>query len=64
MHCCRILNVSEVLKIRGDRPDAERIAHAAHLIRAGQVIAIPTDTIYGLAADPFNLSAVDSVFPH
>jgi L-threonylcarbamoyladenylate synthase len=54
--------VSEVLKINGERPDPERIAHAAHLIRAGQVVAIPTDTLYGLAADPFNLSAVDAVF--
>jgi L-threonylcarbamoyladenylate synthase len=54
--------VSEVLKINGDRPDPERIAHAAHLIRAGQIVAVPTDTLYGLAADPFNLSAVDAVF--
>ncbi len=52
----------ELLKINRDRPDPERIAHAAHLIRSGQVIAIPTDTLYGLAADPFNLSAVDAVF--
>jgi L-threonylcarbamoyladenylate synthase len=54
--------VSEILKILSHRPDPERIAHAAHLIRAGQVIATPTDTLYGLAADPFNLSAVDSIF--
>ena len=52
----------ELLKINRDRPDPERIAHAAHLIRLGQVIAIPTDTLYGLAADPFNLSAVDAIF--
>src|SRR6266404_758852 len=58
----RIPSVSEILKILSHRPDAERIAHAAHLIRAGQVIATPTDTLYGLAADPFNLSAVDSIF--
>ena len=54
--------MSEILKILSHRPDPERIAHAAHLIRAGQVIATPTDTLYGLAADPFNLSAVDSIF--
>ncbi len=54
--------MSEVLKVNSEHPDAQRIAHAAHLIRSGQVVAVPTDTLYGLAADPFNLSAVDQVY--
>ena len=54
--------MSEVLKVNSDKPDAERIAYAAHLIRTGQVVAIPTDTLYGLAADPFNLNAVDQIY--
>ena len=28
----------------------------------GEVIAIPTDTVYGLAADPFNLAAVEEIY--
>lgn len=32
------------------------------LLRAGGVIAFPTDTAYGLAADPFNETAVDRIF--
>ena len=32
------------------------------LLRAGGVIAFPTDTAYGLAADPFNESAVERIF--
>src|SRR5205807_528399 len=28
----------------------------------GCVVAIPTDTFYGLAADPFNLAAVDEIY--
>jgi tRNA threonylcarbamoyl adenosine modification protein (Sua5/YciO/YrdC/YwlC family) len=54
--------VSEILKVKSDKPDPERIAYAAHLIRAGQVVAIPTDTLYGLAADPFNLHAVEKIY--
>lgn len=38
------------------------IAQAADLIRAGQVVAIPTDTVYGLAADPFQPAAVERLF--
>ena len=31
-------------------PDAEGLARAAQLLRAGHVVAFPTDTVYGLAA--------------
>jgi L-threonylcarbamoyladenylate synthase len=34
----------------------------ATLIRSGGVIAFPTDTAYGLGADPFDSRAVDRVF--
>ena len=42
--------------------DAEGIAAAATAIRSGLVVAIPTDTLYGLAADPFREEAVARVF--
>ena len=32
------------------------------MIAAGGVVAIPTDTLYGLAVDPFNAAAVAKVF--
>ena len=35
---------------------------AAAAIRAGGVVALPTDTLYGLAADPFNADAVARLF--
>ena len=35
---------------------------AAEVIAAGGVVAIPTDTLYGLAVDPFNAPAVAKVF--
>lgn len=31
-------------------------------LRRGLVVVLPTDTLYGLCADPFNPSAVDRVF--
>ena len=33
-------------------PDDATIGRAAELLRAGVVVAYPTDTLYGLAADP------------
>ena len=44
------------------RPAWNDIRQAAAAVRCGQVLAIPTDTVYGLAADPFNVSAVQRVF--
>jgi len=52
----------EILKINSDAPDPSLIRYVADQIRAGQVLGMPTDTFYGLAADPFNLRAVDRVY--
>lgn len=44
------------------RPDAAVLENAAALILAGGIVAVPTDTLYGLAADPFSAEAVERVF--
>src|SRR5947209_892980 len=38
------------------------VSYVADRIKAGQVVGMPTDTFYGLAADPLNLRAVDLVY--
>ena len=53
---------AEILKINHDNPEASLVKYAAEQIRAGVVLGMPTDTFYGLAADPFNLRAVDRVY--
>jgi tRNA threonylcarbamoyl adenosine modification protein (Sua5/YciO/YrdC/YwlC family) len=51
-----------VLPAAGDPPQADAIEEAAHALRAGQLVAVPTDTVYGLAADPFHTGATDRVY--
>jgi L-threonylcarbamoyladenylate synthase len=53
---------AELLKISPEAPDPATIRYAAELIRRGALVAIPTDTFYGIAADPFNLAAVDQIY--
>ena len=53
---------AEILKINQETPESSLVKYAAEQIRAGQVLGMPTDTFYGLAADPFNLRAVDRVY--
>lgn len=43
-------------------PTPEGIARAAALLRAGELVAFPTETVYGLGADAQNPSAVSAVF--
>lgn len=52
----------EVLKISPTAPEGHLINYAAQFIRRGQVVGVPTDTVYGLSADPFNLAAIEQVF--
>lgn len=42
--------------------DTEAFAHAVRLLRAGKVIAFPTDTVYGIGADGFNARAIEQLF--
>jgi L-threonylcarbamoyladenylate synthase len=43
-------------------PEPLLLDRAAAVILAGGLVALPTDTLYGLAADPFNAAAVRRVF--
>src|SRR5690349_482768 len=42
--------------------DPIEIAHAAEILRAGGLVAFPTETVYGLGADALNERAVARVF--
>ncbi|WP_410218328.1 L-threonylcarbamoyladenylate synthase [Paracoccus sp. (in: a-proteobacteria)] len=43
-------------------PDADGLSCAAELLRGGQTVAIPTETVYGLAADARNGEAVARIY--
>jgi L-threonylcarbamoyladenylate synthase len=40
----------------------ENITKAAHIIKKGGIVAFPTETVYGLGADVFNIKAVEKIF--
>jgi L-threonylcarbamoyladenylate synthase len=53
---------AEILRIHPDEPEPELIERVVASLDAGQVVALPTDTFYGLAVDPVNLHAVDRIY--
>ncbi len=52
--------MAELLKVTPARLE-KIIQTAANHILAGKAIALPTDTLYGLCADPYNLKAVNEI---
>ena len=53
---------TDLIEINPDEPQPEALERAAAAVRRGEVVAIPTDALYTLVADPLNLHAVAGVF--
>lgn len=53
---------TDLIEVDAGNPSSEVIERAAAAVRRGEVIAIPTDALYTLVADPLNLHAVGKVF--
>ena len=45
-----------------EQPTEENITRAVACLRAGEAIGLPTETVYGLAADASNADAVTKIF--
>jgi len=50
------------LKVDPTQPNPLEIERAVDLLKAGRLVAFPTDTVYGIGADVFNEEAVSRIF--
>lgn len=53
---------TDLIAIDPESPQEDALLKAAAAIHRGEVVAIPTDALYVLVADPFNLHAIGKVF--
>jgi L-threonylcarbamoyladenylate synthase len=53
---------TNLIEVDPESPSAEALDRAEAAIRLGQIVAIPTDALYTLVADPFDLRAVRQVY--
>jgi L-threonylcarbamoyladenylate synthase len=51
-----------IISVDPIKPELSDIAKAAEILKAGKLVAFPTDTVYGIGADAFNKSAVERIF--
>lgn len=54
--------MSRVLDVTDDQARAEAAGEAAATLRRGELVVLPTDTVYGLAADAFSARGTERVF--
>lgn len=53
---------TEILEVKDLNSNYENVKKGAEYLKKGEVVAIPTETVYGLAADAFNENAIKKVF--
>ena len=53
---------TDLIQIDAEQPSEEAVGRAVETIRRGEIVAIPTDALYALMADPLNLHAVSKVY--
>jgi L-threonylcarbamoyladenylate synthase len=53
---------ADVLRMNPDEPEPHLVAQVVDSLQRGSVVALPTDTFYGLAVDPVNLRAVEHIY--
>ncbi len=53
---------TQIFRVADVSADADKIEAAAALLRAGEVVAVPTETVYGLAANALDPDAVKKIF--
>ncbi|MCX5779682.1 MAG: L-threonylcarbamoyladenylate synthase [Firmicutes bacterium] len=53
---------TEYIKVNARQPEIPLVEIAAKYIKAGELVAFPTETVYGLGADAFQPAAVEKIF--
>jgi L-threonylcarbamoyladenylate synthase len=53
---------TEIIEVNAKNPEPGVIERAATLLRDGEIVVFPTETVYGLGADAFQPAALERIF--
>lgn len=53
---------TEIVKLDEKRPNENIIGYASKLIRSGEIVAFPTETVYGLGGNALDPSSISKIF--
>lgn len=51
----------KTIKVRNDSPSERQLAEICKALEVGDVVILPTDTLYGICCDALNIKAVDRI---
>nr|WP_263379366.1 L-threonylcarbamoyladenylate synthase [Granulicella paludicola] len=54
--------IADLMRMNPDEPEPHLVSQVVESLQRGDVVALPTDTFYGLAVDPINLRAVERIY--
>lgn len=57
-----MMRIIDIRKYKNEEEIRKKLSPAAKSIKSGDLVVIPTETVYGLAGDCFNVSAVNKIF--
>src|ERR1051325_6057227 len=56
------MGAAVLLSMNPDHPEPRKVARVVDMLQKGEVIAYPTDTVYGLGCDLMNKRAIDRLY--
>ena len=56
------MSLTKIIKINPSVPEEEYISQAANVITSGGLVIIPTETVYGIAANALDKNALDKLY--
>lgn len=56
------VTMMKYFKLTGNNNDEKQLDEAVALLKAGQVVAFPTETVYGLGANAYDANAINKIF--
>jgi L-threonylcarbamoyladenylate synthase len=56
------VSVGQIIRVDADRPSFQSLTPAVEILRAGGVVAYPTETFYGLGVDALSPEAIKKIF--
>ncbi|MBQ7384574.1 MAG: threonylcarbamoyl-AMP synthase [Clostridia bacterium] len=54
--------MTEIITVNAEQPETDKLQAAADIIRAGGLVAFPTETVYGLGADATDADAAKKIY--
>ena len=54
--------MNTIIKINLKNPESDKIKKIGSYLKLGKILVFPTDTVYGIGCDPFNIESIKKIY--